>query len=118
MANIVRQQFLKTMDGVMSASDYTDVATRFFKTADGAVSAIEFLNPGNDRVSHKHDDAQLLLVMRGLISCEVSTGLWMVPPQCAIWIPAGMEHSARGVGANLQIYSLYIRPKLVDRLPH
>jgi AraC-like DNA-binding protein len=94
-----------------------EYAMRSFKTTDGAVSAVEVLNAGHELAAHRHDDAQLLLVTHGLISCEVSTGLWMVPPQCAMWIPAGMEHSLRGGVGNLQLYCVYIRPELIRPLP-
>jgi AraC-like DNA-binding protein/quercetin dioxygenase-like cupin family protein len=92
------------------------VATLSFKTTDGAVSGVELIKAGFELAAHRHDDAQLMLVVRGLVTCEVAPGLWIVPPQCALWIPAGMEHSMRGVG-DLQFYCLYVEPKLTQSLP-
>src|SRR5271163_4370042 len=113
MAEIVATRSFKTIDGVVSATEFLDVATRCFKTTDGSVSAVEYLDAGHELAAHRHGDAQLMLVTQGLISCEVSTGLWMVPAQCAMWIPARMEHSFRGGVGNLQAYCVYIRPELM-----
>jgi AraC-like ligand binding domain len=44
---------------------------------------------------HAHRRAQLLLSVRGMITCEVASGLWLVPPQSALWIPPGITHSVR-----------------------
>jgi AraC-like DNA-binding protein/quercetin dioxygenase-like cupin family protein len=87
-----------------------------FKTTDGAVSAVEFTRGDCELASHRHADAQLLLVVRGLVTCEVAAGLWTVPPQCALWIPAGMEHSMRGVG-DVRVYCVYVEPGLTQLLP-
>jgi AraC-like DNA-binding protein len=97
------------------------VPTMIYKKNSGLVSALELIEVGNElmphhRALHKHDDAQLLLVLNGLVTCEVASGLWMVPPQCALWIPVGMVHSARGVG-NVQLQCVYFDPKLTQRLP-
>jgi AraC-like DNA-binding protein/mannose-6-phosphate isomerase-like protein (cupin superfamily) len=92
------------------------VATLSFKTTDGAVSAVEFIIGDYELAAHKHNEAQLMLVVRGFVTCEVASGLWMVPPQCAMWIPAGMEHSMRGVG-DFQVYCVYLEPKLTNALP-
>jgi AraC-like DNA-binding protein len=92
------------------------VATLSFRPADAAVSGVEVIKSDYELVPHRHDDAQLMVVVRGLVTCEVASGLWLVPPQCAIWIPAGMEHSMRGVG-DLQFYCMYVEPKLTRLLP-
>ncbi len=60
---------------------------------------------------HRHQKAQLLYVISGVITIETSTGIWTVPPQCAIWIPAGVTHRARAAG-QVSIGSLYIDPDL------
>lgn len=62
---------------------------------------------------HRHRKAQLLYVIGGVITVEAATGIWTVPPQCAIWIPAGVTHRARAAG-QISIGSLYIDPVLAD----
>jgi AraC-like DNA-binding protein len=63
----------------------------------------------NELPVHKHRKGQLVLALRGGVTCEVPTGLWMVPPQCGVWIPGGMPHSNR-VTANASICFLYVEP--------
>ena len=56
---------------------------------------------------HTHRKGQLVLARRGGVTCEVPSGLWMVPPQCGVWIPGGMPHSNRAT-ANASICLLYV----------
>lgn len=58
---------------------------------------------------HSHRKAQLLFNVRGIINCEIEEGLWIVPPQCAVWIPGGLRHSVRGAGA-AECYCLFVEP--------
>jgi AraC-like DNA-binding protein len=83
-----------------------------------AVSAVgmELVTGGFEQPPHLHRKAQLMLAVRGLITCEVAKGLWMVPPQCALWIPGGMQHSVRAVG-EVELYVLFVDPDIVPELP-
>lgn len=76
----------------------------------------ELVTDGFEQPAHSHRKAQLIMAMRGLVTCEVSKGLWMVPPQCALWIPGGMEHSIRGVG-DVAVYILFVEPDEAQALP-
>lgn len=60
---------------------------------------------------HRHRKAQLLYVIRGVITVEAAGGIWTVPPHCAIWIPGGVPHHARASG-RITVGSLYIDPAL------
>lgn len=60
--------------------------------------------------AHHHCKAQLIYVARGVVKCEVQKGFWIVPPQCAIWIPGGTIHSAQGVGT-IDIFMLFVAPR-------
>jgi len=64
---------------------------------------------------HRHSKGQLVVALRGGVTCEVSDGLWMVPPQCGVWVPGGMLHSNR-VTANGRLCFLYVDP-LAAALP-
>ncbi|MEJ2457555.1 MAG: glycosyltransferase [Novosphingobium sp.] len=74
------------------------------------------LGDGIAQASHRHPKAELVLTTRGLLTCEVAKGLWMVPPQCALWIPGGMEHSGKASG-ELEAYVVFVDPDLASRLP-
>lgn len=67
------------------------------------------VKPGTDRMevgAHRHRKGELLLTMRGALTCEVGRRLWIVPPQCAIWIPGGAVHDVRAIGA-IETYCLF-----------
>lgn len=59
---------------------------------------------------HRHRKGQLVFALGGGVTCRVASGLWMVPPHCAVWIPGGMEHSNIAT-ANARIFFVYIQPK-------
>ncbi|GGN22645.1 MULTISPECIES: AraC family transcriptional regulator [Marinomonas] len=63
---------------------------------------------------HQHRKAQLIYSVRGTIRCEIEDGVWIVPPQCAVWIPGDVLHSAKGSG---ECYCLFVEPDAVDNLP-
>src|SRR5450830_990970 len=66
-----------------------------------------------EQAPHRHRKGQLLYAVRGVIHCEVESGVWIVPPQCAIWIPGGLLHAARGVG-EAQCYCLFVDADMVQ----
>ena len=37
---------------------------------------------------HRHDSAQLIHAATGVMTVETDDGLWVVPPQRAVWVPA------------------------------
>ena len=71
---------------------------------------------GLELVAHQHRAAQMIYTARGLLTCEVSHGLWIVPPQWAVWIPGGTRHVVKGVGT-LEIYSLFVDPASAPTMP-
>lgn len=65
---------------------------------------------------HQHHKAQLLYSVRGILKCEIDDGIWIVPPQCAVWIPGNLSHSARGSGET-ECYCLFVEPDATQELP-
>ena len=65
---------------------------------------------------HHHRKAQLLYTVRGLINCEVDDGIWIVPPQCAVWIPSGLPHTSFGSG-DIECICLFVESKAAPALP-
>lgn len=65
---------------------------------------------------HQHHKAQLIYSVRGVLTCEVEDGVWIVPPQCAVWIPGDLPHSARGAGQT-ECYCLFVEPDAARGLP-
>ncbi|WP_109553332.1 AraC family transcriptional regulator [Escherichia coli] len=79
-------------------------------------TAVAFcIHAGKDELTspiHQHRKGQLILALRGAITCTVENALWMVPPQYAVWIPGGVEHSNQ-VTANAELCFLFIESSAV-----
>lgn len=58
---------------------------------------------------HQHAMGQLVIALRGAVSCDVPGALWIVPPQAGVWIPGGVPHSNHST-ANAVIYYLMVAP--------
>lgn len=71
---------------------------------------------GMEMAAHHHRKAQLMYMTRGVLTCEVSRGLWIVPPKCAVWIPGGVRHSVKGVGV-IDLYCLFVEPASAPTMP-
>ncbi|MGX4771974.1 AraC family transcriptional regulator [Bradyrhizobium guangdongense] len=62
---------------------------------------------------HSHRKGQLVMSLGGGVTCRIPSGLWMVPPHCAVWIPSRMPHSNRAT-ANARLFFVYVEAELVD----
>lgn len=71
---------------------------------------------GWENARHQHHKAQLIYSVRGILNCEIEDGVWIVPPQCAVWIPGDLPHSARGSGET-ECYCLFVEPDAAPDLP-
>lgn len=69
-----------------------------------------------EREFHRHQRGQLVLLMRGVLECEVENSLWIVPPQSAIWVPGGVLHRVQAAGA-LHGVVAFIDTSAAARLP-
>lgn len=58
---------------------------------------------------HRHRKGQLVLALRGGVTCDVPDARWIVPPHHAVWIPGGVPHSNRAT-ENARIYFVFIEP--------
>jgi AraC-like DNA-binding protein len=58
---------------------------------------------------HRHRRAQLVYAARGVMTVKTESGAWVVPPQRAVWMPAGMEHEVH-CARTLAMRSLFIEP--------
>ncbi len=89
----------------------------WIEEADGQLLALPTEYPNGYQVpTHQHSRAQLLYVLNGLVMISAASGRWMVPPEYALWIPAGVEHSVE-IFSGGQMHSLYVTPNAVEGLP-
>ncbi len=80
--------------------------------ADEPVVAFAFDYPASHDVPpHRHSRAQLLHACRGVVLVSSAAGRWMIPPDHAVWIPAGVEHAVTMLGP-VRMQSLYVLPEM------
>jgi len=58
---------------------------------------------------HDHADHQLVYPSSGVLAVSTSAGSWVVPPQRAVWLPAGVAHSHQAHGPT-RMHSLLFEP--------
>lgn len=65
---------------------------------------------------HSHDRACLVYPSAGVVTIDTENGRWVVPPQRAVWVPAGVRHQSRTCG-QVAISSLIVDQASVPGLP-
>jgi AraC-like DNA-binding protein len=64
---------------------------------------------------HSHPRGQLLYATSGLMRAATDTGIWLLPPQRGLWIPAGVVHDQRMLSPTT-MRTIYIEPATANRL--
>lgn len=83
----------------------------------GAIVATANEHPDNHRVPrHRHRRSQLLYAATGIMVVGTEAGRWIVPPERAVWIPAGMYHETNAL-VHVSTRSVYIEPEVSGALP-
>jgi len=62
---------------------------------------------------HVHRKGQLILALHGAVTCVADNEIWIVPPNCGVWIPGGVPHSARAT-TNARINYLFVEPEAAN----
>jgi AraC-like DNA-binding protein len=70
---------------------------------------LDFADHAAEVPTHTHRKAQLILASHGAVTCIAADNVWIVPPNCAIWIPGGVPHSARAT-PNARVDYLFVEP--------
>ena len=58
---------------------------------------------------HAHDEAQLTFAASGMMQVHTERGRWLVPPQLAVWAPAGVPHQVE-VLSDAELWMIYWQP--------
>jgi AraC-like DNA-binding protein len=74
------------------------------------------LEDGHLIPTHFHPEDQILFASDGVMTVTTEGGIWVVPPQRAVWIPAGTHHSVAASG-RVSMRTLYLLPGLCRSLP-
>jgi len=90
---------------------------RHLMSAPQAVIALALDHPDGHVIPlHWHSRAQLLYASTGVMTVMTGSGVWVLPPLRAMWIPAFTEHHIRASG-HLSMRTLYIKPDAVRDFP-
>jgi AraC-like DNA-binding protein/quercetin dioxygenase-like cupin family protein len=71
---------------------------------------------GSKVAPHHHSRDQFLYAVTGLMRVRTQAEAWIVPPDRAVYLPAGVEHSI-GIRGLVTMSTLYIAPRVRDGLP-
>lgn len=76
------------------------------------IRALAYDYPSGHRIAvHAHAEHQLVFAAAGVMTVQTPEGSWIVPPNRAVWVPAGVEHDIRMSGA-VSMRTLYLPPAL------
>lgn len=87
-----------------------------FGDGEDVIALAETYRPDETIEIHRHARAQLLYGLTGTVVVEGAEGSWMMPPDCALWIPARQDHSVRMIG-EVHMRSLYLEDGLLAEMP-
>lgn len=71
---------------------------------------------GHRVLRHRHRRNQLLYASVGIMVVGTEAGRWIVPPERAVWIPAGMAHEVNAL-VHVSTRSVYVDPSVSAALP-
>ncbi|KKC26003.1 AraC family transcriptional regulator [Sphingomonas sp. SRS2] len=70
---------------------------------------MDFADYEAEEHQHQHPQGQLIVALHGAVTCRAESGVWIVPPDCGIWIPGGVPHSNQ-VTSNARLTYLFVEP--------
>lgn len=96
---------------VAIAVSYEDVPRDVIVTA--RVYPSGFVHP-----DHTHARGQFAYAAEGVMTVLTTAGNWIVPPQCAVWLPAGVPHEMR-MGGQVRMLNTFVhaQAKQANHLP-
>ncbi len=65
---------------------------------------------------HRHERAQLIHATAGTMRVATDDGVWVVPPQRALWMPGGIDHAIVMLSATT-MRTLYVREDVATFMP-
>ena len=71
---------------------------------------------GFEIAPHSHERAQLIYATAGTMRVATSDGMWMVPPQRAVWMPARVRHGIV-MSSDVTMRTLYMRDDVAGFMP-
>jgi AraC-like DNA-binding protein/quercetin dioxygenase-like cupin family protein len=103
----------------MSQNGQTERSTNpaDYQHVPGAVAAMpKDFAAGFEILPHHHERAQLIHATAGTMRVATDDGVWVVPPQRALWMPAGIEHGIVML-SDTTMRTLYVRDDAAAFMP-
>jgi AraC-like DNA-binding protein/quercetin dioxygenase-like cupin family protein len=100
-------------------NDYHTIHRRHvpYETAARPVAAMEADMPhGESTGLHSHPRGQLLFAIEGVMLIQSDVGSWVVPPNRALWVEAGVKHEVTMSG-DVKMRTVFIDGKELGLLP-
>ncbi|MCV7317024.1 helix-turn-helix transcriptional regulator [Mycolicibacillus parakoreensis] len=96
-----------------SATDYAEPANIDLRQG-GRARAGSYLYEGQHLITgwHSHDMHQIEYAVGGVVEVETAAAHYLLPPQQAAWIPAGLEHQAT-MRPEVRTVAVMLDPQLV-----
>jgi AraC-like DNA-binding protein len=96
-----------------------DLITRHldYHTTARPMAAMEIDYPsGASTGPHAHPRGQLLYAIEGVMIVRSASGAWVVPPNRAVWLIAGLDHEVRMCG-DVKIRTVFVDQQAAPHLP-
>ena len=86
-------------------------------TGDGVHMVARYCTKGTRLAPHMHRESQLVYAATGTMQVTTPKGRWLVPPDRAVWVPAGLGH-AIDMLADIEMRTLYFDLAWLKREGH
>lgn len=63
---------------------------------------------------HAHDESQVIFAASGTMQVYTASGRWFVPPQLAVWMPAGIPHRVDML-SDTELWMIYWHPSALRK---
>jgi len=91
-------------------NDALDFGTDWYKESVNALRT-SGLEKGDEMPFHQHAKCQLVMPLTGFVRCTIADAVWMVPANCAVWIPSQVLHSNH-ISRNADVCMLFVDPDI------
>ena len=66
--------------------------------------------------AHRHAESQIIYGQAGVMRVTTPEGVWVVPPQRAVWVPPELEHDIE-MRTDVRMRSVYLDPAMIASRP-
>ncbi len=80
-----------------------------------AATATDY-GPDDEIDWHSHPRAQLIYGISGVLTVITEAGRWVLPPERAVWVPAGIEHR-NDIAGEVRMRSLFVTAEAAKAMP-